>query len=207
MKGVILLIPITSTILAYDHFLEDGLFKDAIFPAGIDKQLVIETILNNAGEFEPLYKNAEYMQIQTAVWARKWYDTFSRWDLALSTDYDPLHNYDRHEIVKELHDDQTTSDMNSTTTGKDVSTNTRSAYDSNGYEPHDRNDLDSSGNSINKAAGTDKGRFDREAHMYGNIGVTTSATMLTEEMEVRGKFNLYNMIADCFANELCILLY
>lgn len=201
------MIPMTSTLLALDHYLDDGLFKDAEFPDGIDKQLVIDTVLNVAGEFEPLYKDAEYMQLQTAIWSRKWYDSFARWVLALTTEYDPLHNYDRHEIVKETHDDQTTSDMDSTTGGKDISTNTRSSFNSNEYEPHDRNQLDSSGTSKNKAAGTDKGKFDREAHMYGNIGVTTSVAMLTEEVQARGKYNLYNMIADCYANELCLQLY
>ena len=71
---------------------------------------------------------------------------------------------------------------------------------------HDRSQLDGKGTSRNHAKGTDKGTFDRDAHMYGNIGVTTSAQMLEGELEVR-KNNLYNMIADCFATELCILVY
>ena len=96
--------------------------------------------------------------------------------------------------------------MTSDTTNNDVNTNTRSAFDSSTYEPHDRSELNGKGTSKNNAKGTDKGTFDRDAHMYGNIGVTTSAQMLEGELEVR-KNNLYNMIADCFATELCILVY
>ena len=205
-KVVKKLIPMTSTIISFNAYLAGGLFENVSFPDGIDKDIAVTTILLNAGEFEPLYKDAEFMKMATENWARKWYQSFERWNLAFSEEYNPLHNYDRHEIVKESHDDATTSDMDSETTSNDTNTNTRSAYNSDEYEPHDRSQLDGKGTSKNNAKGTDKGTFDRDAHMYGNIGVTTSAQMLEGELEVR-KNNLYNMIADCFATELCILVY
>lgn len=44
------------------------------------------------------------------------------------------------------------------------------------------------------------------AHLYGNIGVTTSQQMLKEELEIR-KNNIYNMIADMVIQEFCIMIY
>lgn len=45
------------------------------------------------------------------------------------------------------------------------------------------------------------------AHMWGNVGVTTSASMVTEVIEQRMKYNLYNVACRLFANELLIGIY
>lgn len=200
------MIPMTSTVISYNDYLTGGLFKNAVFPDSIDKDIAVATILLNAGEFEPLYKDAEYMQRACEIWAEKWYQAFDRWALAFDEEYNPLHNYDRYEDVKETHDDATTNDLDASTTTDDTNTNTRSSFDSSKYEPHDQNKMTGSGTSKSNAAGTDKGEFTRTAHLYGNIGVTTAAQMLSGELEVR-KNNLYNMIADCFATELTLMIY
>lgn len=43
-------------------------------------------------------------------------------------------------------------------------------------------------------------------HVYGNIGVTTTQQMLESERELV-KFNIYDFIADSFANEFCLMIY
>ena len=77
------------------------------------------------------------------------------------------------------------------------------------------------GNEINNETGTDetthKGKLSditgkeqntnqHTAHLYGNIGVTTSAAMLAEFYNV-AKWNLYEHIADIFGSELLIQVY
>lgn len=77
------------------------------------------------------------------------------------------------------------------------------------------------GNEINNETGTDetthKGKLSditgkeqntnqHTAHLYGNIGVTTSAAMLAEFYNV-AKWNLYEHIADVFGSELLIQVY
>lgn len=180
------MLPMTSTIWAYNEFLTGGLFKDADFPDGIDKELVIETIMIRNGELEPLYKDADFMQNACTSWTRKWYPSFERWQLALTESYDPLHNYDRYEDI----------DESSENSGTNTSTNTRSSFDSSSYEPHDQNNTNGNAN----------GSFTRRAHLYGNIGVTTSAQMLEGELNIR-KNTIYDLIADCFETELCLLIY
>ena len=44
------------------------------------------------------------------------------------------------------------------------------------------------------------------AHLYGNIGVTTSQQMLQSELDV-ARWNLYEQIADLFCEEMCIMIY
>lgn len=48
---------------------------------------------------------------------------------------------------------------------------------------------------------------DHVGHLWGNIGVTTSASMVTEVVEQRMKYNLYNTACRLFANELLIGIY
>lgn len=184
------MLPMTSTIWAYNEFLTDGLFKDAEFPSGIDKETIVNTIMLKYGELEPLYKDADFMQWACTSWSKKWYHSFYRWNFALTEEYNPLHNYDRYEDVRES--------TNSTGSNNSTSTNTRSSFDSSNYEPHDRNSY--GGDSAST------GSLMHNGHMYGNIGVTTSAQMLEGEIEVR-KNNIYDLIADCFATELCLMVY
>lgn len=49
--------------------------------------------------------------------------------------------------------------------------------------------------------------FKHTAHLYGNIGVTTSAQMVTEVVKQRFEYNLYATAARLFANELLIGIY
>ena len=185
------MIPMTSTVYSFDYYLEGGLFADAVFPDGIDKDTVITTIMLNAGELEPLYKDAEFMKMAITNWAKKWYHTFERWNLALTEEYNPLHNYDRYE--------DWTDDTKSKATSDSTTATKRSAFDSNALTPYDATDFDSKDNV--EAGSVHKG------HLYGNIGVTTAAQMIEGDITVREKYNLYNMIADCFATELCLLIY
>lgn len=49
--------------------------------------------------------------------------------------------------------------------------------------------------------------FDHEAHLYGNIGVTTSSSMVSEIVRQRFSMSLYGIACKMFANELLIGLY
>ena len=200
------MLPMTSTIISYNFYLDGGLFANAVFPASIDKELVVDTILLNAGEFEPLYKDAEFMQHACEVWAKKWFHAFERWALALSEDYDPLYNYDRYEEIEEKHDDATTNKLDASTSTKDTNTNKRSAFDSNNYEPHDQSQLDGSGTSKSDASGTDKGKFERKAHLYGNIGVTKSTELLDDYWDFVQR-SVVPIIGRAIANELCYTIW
>ena len=200
------MIPMTSTIWAYNEFLTDGLFKNATFPSGIDKNLVVDTIMLKYGESEPLYKDADFMQWACTSWSKKWFHSFDRWNIALTEDYNPLHNYDRYEVISE--DNSEDVDASNSITGSDssTSTNTRSSFDSSTYQPHDQNTYNDNYSTNTNASTNTTGNLNRNAHMYGNIGITTSGTMLMEEIQVR-KNNIYDLIADCFVTELCLLLY
>lgn len=47
----------------------------------------------------------------------------------------------------------------------------------------------------------------RTSRIHGNIGVTTSQQMLTQEIEVAPKLNVINIMIESFKNRFCILVY
>lgn len=47
----------------------------------------------------------------------------------------------------------------------------------------------------------------RNSRIHGNIGVTTSQQMLTAELELDKKINMYDIITKDFRNRFCILMY
>ena len=51
------------------------------------------------------------------------------------------------------------------------------------------------------------GTTERTVLAYGNIGVTTSQEMLTQEMEVAKIINVMNIIIESFKNRFCIMVY
>ena len=66
---------------------------------------------------------------------------------------------------------------------------------------------DISETSNSKTDDAETRNFSHKAHLYGNIGVTTSAAMVSEVVQQRFKYNLYGTAAKLFANELLIGIY
>lgn len=245
---------------------DNSLFQGLILPEGLESDIAINTILMRAGEFELLYPNFDFMKSQIGFWARKHQRTFEKWLDALSIDYDPLYNYDRHEEYSdEEHkgssykteadynndktldltdertpdlNEKTTYDTTDTTEQIDNATSERkvSAYDSSNYEPSEQTetdngkvevekggtvDLDTTGKDTTTHSGTDKTNIKgtlsdvsglennyvtHDAHLYGNIGVTTSQQMLRDELDIQ-RWNIYDQMADIFVDEFCIQVY
>lgn len=270
---------------SYDPTLFDGL----ALPSGIEKDLVVDEILERSNEFECLYSNPDFVKDRITMWGRKHYRTFDKWIKALNIDYDPLNNYDRHEEYTDTHIGneltsgnrsdvaQNTSQASNELAGSENGMNNKqdfsnslanshtegntkpveqtitkehqvSAYDSSTYQPSEKdtesnvvnhNGTDESDTSshtgtegntreVNVNAHNEKGNTSasdvhtgkelyndnrlskdenkHEAHLFGNIGVTTSQEMLSAELEVQ-RFNIYTQIADLFVEDFCIMIY
>lgn len=125
-----------------------------------------------------------------------------------------------------------TSAAATNTTGSDTGTagteNQVSAFNASTYQPKDRSDTttgsttsSSTGTtSTNSAASLDSGSestadtraasrnrlLQHTAHLFGNIGITTSQEMLLAELSV-AEWNLYDHITDLFLTEYIIPVY
>ena len=148
------------------------------------------------------------------VWSTKWNRTFEKWLKALSEEYNPLHNYDRHEIYTDNRNIDRTENAKaldtSSSSGSGNTENEVSAYDVATYQPHDQASTSSVGNNISNSSTDTKGQtsdvLKHDAHLYGNIGVTTSQQMLKDELDI-DTWNIYEHITDLFLNEFAIYIY
>lgn len=226
----------------YYKAVDKDLFANLTLPAGISKDDVVNNILLKGGEFEVLFSNPEFLENMMLLWSNKNKWTFEKWIKAINIEYDPLYNYDRMEeytdtrtdaetVKRELSNSEDISKEEnvsaadqSESSGTGETTNTKSAYDSASYTPHDKSNSSSTGSNVstsltnvdgtqhNSTTGSDNsnklsnGVLEHKAHLYGNIGITSSQTMLKEELEI-AKWNLYDQIADLFIQEFCIYTY
>lgn len=96
-----------------------------------------------------------------------------------------------------------------TTRGTDKTEHTGS--ETNSHTGSDRNTTSGTDEMVHKGklsdlSGTEKNTNQHTAHLYGNIGVTTSSAMLAEFYNI-AKWNLYEHMADVFGSELLIQVY
>ena len=222
------------TLIGLYNF-DSSLFDGLTLPDGYDKSVFIDSLLLEHGEKCVLYANPDFMKNAIAAWGRKWAGNLERIYLALTEEYNPLHNFDRFEEYTDNEGRKYESKTNAghkatdnpnynTATETNVNATTEhqtSAFNSSNYEPADKTthnggkvtettsgktqDLSETSNSTTNDAETHN--FTHNGHLYGNIGVTTSVQMLTSEVDARMKYNLYDAAGRLFANELLIGIY
>lgn len=206
------------------------IFGGMILPDGIEKDLVCNAILTRGAEFEVIYSNPDQMASLISYWSRRYFRTFRKWFEALSIEYDPLYNFDRHEEWTDTDKGTETGHGTRTNNLKDESDlknessvsskieNKRSAFDTSSYQPHDLSNTETVSNSKDTGTVTHTGtqaNQENRSHdktgthvgrMYGNIGVTTSQIMLEAELSIDA-WNLYDHISDLFLQEFTIPIY
>lgn len=122
---------------------------------------------------------------------------------------------------KTAHVGTVTNESDGTETTEHTGSDTMSTTGSDTMKHSGTDTTAHTGNEINNETGTDetthKGKLSditgkeqntnqHTAHLYGNIGITTSAAMLAEFYNV-AKWNLYEHMADVFGSELLIQVY
>lgn len=201
------------TMLGLLHF-HSGLFDQLVLPEGVEKEIVINTILDESADFEVIYADPFFTENMVGLISRKWQRTFQKWYDALQLEYNPIENYDRYEhwtddsTGKETQDTTANSTESSAGSGQtDTYVNT---YDSDTLHQDGRSTSTQSANSSGTdTSNSEANTTDNSVHdgrMHGNIGITTSQYMLRQELEISG-WNLYEHIANVFIQELCIMVY
>lgn len=177
---------------------DNTLFDNVNLPSGYDKQTFVESLLLEHGEKCVQYADVDFMKLALGTVSRKWYTELDRLYKALTAEYDPTWNYDRHEE----YDDTTGGTIDNTQPESTTNESAVSAYNSTVYEP-DRKDTSNLGHTKTESSGN----IHHEAHLYGNIGVTSTMALITEEIKLRTHNDLYDLAGRIFANELLIQIY
>ena len=191
-------------------------------PEGIDKETLVNLILTEGGEFEPLYADANMIKGQIDLFVSQHMRTFTKWVKALAIEYNPIENYDRmedwtdvnHNIESSTGNIKNDSNGNSSSNNTDNTNNNVSAFDDYSMSPHDSS-VTSSNSSANSSAnsssnsitnGSSDGNSTHTGRTHGNIGVTTSQQMLQSELDI-ARFNIYQQFCDLFIDELLLAVY
>lgn len=166
---------------------DETIFDGLLIPETLDRQTVIDNILLELAELEVIYPQPQLMALAIASWSAARLQGWERMALALAEEYNPLHNYDRHEEWDE-----------SGSADSDGSSRNRVAgFDSSSMAPQSEGDSDSRTTTQSKRSG----------RAYGNIGVTTSAQMIEGEIKTRAAYNMVAIIVNEFKQRFCLLVY
>lgn len=206
------------SLMQYDPSLFDGM----VLPKGVDKDLVIDTIMQKYGDSPLDHEDPAYLKYYIPVWSKRNLDSWTKLFATLSFDYNPLENALLNETTEETRNidrkqDQTgtASMQNSGTTGVDkTAEHLVSAENASDYQPDNR-DTGTEQTTVNQTTGTDSTENTTEQtaetvkstyNRHGSIGVVTPQNMIQQEREV-DKFVIYDYIADSFRDAFCLLLY
>lgn len=203
---------------------------DDYIPVGVNKEVLINEILKEDGEFPVIYPDPEFLRIQIKMFFMKYQQMFTKWINVLNEEYDPLFNVDVRTDYSEEgsnSEDSSSSSLAATSrssngsgssSGNSGNTHTKAAYDASILQPiegdsgstslstsENASESSSSSNSESMTASQEHS-IEREEWKRGNYGTTMSQELLLAEFNAR-RFNIYNQIADIFAGEFCVTLY
>ena len=73
------------------------IFDDMVLPDGVEKEVVINSIVSELAELDLLYSNPIVLKPRIAVWSNKESYKGTRLFATMNFDYNPIDNYDRTE--------------------------------------------------------------------------------------------------------------
>lgn len=214
---------------------DDTIFDELHLPDSVDKDTIIENLLLNSIELEVLYPDPETVKSAISIYTRAKLPTWTKIAEVLDSEYNPLWNVDGKTIQQsgERKSKTTTDPVDSTETYGATHTETTtglrhsksesatSAYNSTGMQPTGESNAttdqatdtaDTTGVTNNFKTGTVSSNnvinaVEDVTIRQGNIGVTTTQSMINEELELRKNNNIYDIIVNDIIHKLCIMVY
>lgn len=192
---------------------ELDLWKDIQLDTRLDKEVLLFTIIRDCAKSFVIFDTYGSFKQMSDAFFRKWATQITKLTDTYYFDYNPIWNKDG-KIVED-HDreigEKEDTDDNLHKTGGDTldSTDTHnvSPYNNNSYMPESQDVFHQSTNrdsDDNRTIGRkrDESLGERTVRVeQGNIGVTTTQQMITEERQIQ-EFNIYNWISEKYQKEL-----
>lgn len=199
----------------YGQLRNDDLFEDMILPDHLDKEVVLNSILIECGELPVMWADYPFLKNQIRVWFKRKKPIFDKMVELLEMEFNPLYNYDRYEEYEdsETENNLATENNSATSSGSGGATNTNAAtsYESETFKNTDKQTSESSNSATSSSdttSSSDSTRdFTHSAHLFGNIGVTTSVDMLVQAADEWYSRDIPHIIAEEFKCDFCIGLY
>lgn len=157
----------------------------------VDFTALRDNILIECAELEIVYPQPLIFKQALKTWATARAQSWQRIADALTAEYNPIHNYDRHEDIKRtITPVATYTDTNTTkNAGYNAATLVTAQEITNVRAPDGKSDTDNI-----------------DSHISGNIGITTSQAMVTAELALREQ-DLITILTNDFRKRFCLLVY
>lgn len=179
----------------YDPTIFDGW----TLPEGVDLDTLKAAIFQDCAELETTLPDTAVFKQYSALWTQRKQRAWQRALNAMSATYNPIHNYDR----TETYSDQETGTSGTETELSDISQKDVSAFNASTFSPAEKVTDSRTG----EGSSTYGRNFRHDARMSGNIGVTTSQQMVSDELRLSGELDIYSVIVADFKKEFCLLIY
>ena len=190
----------------------DGSFLDAehfILPEDFtnhDRYDLCNIILSESAELEALYPDPSTMRTVVPAWSRARCPQWERILTALSAEYNPIHNYDRYEQESGTDTGTRNETENVSDSASDTTTGQSTGFNSNNFADDKKTVSSGTGTRQGTRGETRNLANSRTLHAYGNIGVTTAAEMVTQDINLR-KTDIFRIIANEFISYFCLMIY
>ena len=89
------------TLIGIHNYSKGAIWDDIDLPEGYDKEILVNEILKQCGEFCLIYPDQDFLKVQIEQFFKKWYHNFDRWMKANNFDYEALYNLDVKSTVTE----------------------------------------------------------------------------------------------------------
>ena len=210
--------PTVSYLGLYNY--DSTIFDDFALPNSVAsrKAEFVDEILSELGQLEALYPNTEVFKRILKAWSNTRLTEWQRVETALTAEYNPIHNFDRHEDYSDTNTEKETGKSNSTSStesnanGTNENTESETAFNTESFKNRTKNAGTDTASSTASATNESNNTVTREtkvqhtAHLYGNIGVTTSQQMINKELAMR-RGDLESYIIDDFKRRFCVMVY
>ena len=180
---------------------DNTIFDSLQIPNNVDKKTLINRLIFDTAELECIMPSPSSFAYFVGAYSASRLDAWSRITETLAAEYNPIHNYDRHEEWTENGSGSSSGSVNNS--GEDVSKLDRSAFNSSTYEPAEKSTVDYGAKQSTSSSANNQSAHD--GHLYGNIGVTTTQQMMGEEINIRSN-DIYKIIVDDIKQHFCILV-
>ena len=157
-----------------------------------DKDTLLFTIINKGGSFEPLYSDPDFFYSACGQFWNKWKFNFLKLFLAFNSEYNPIHNYDSHEVYSGTitdtgHVNTADSRTASWTESTDQATTNNNSSVDNTHNEDDTNvtnsvsAFDSVGLMVHDGSDTEVTNNDNTAHSESGSGTLSSSNDTSDQ--------------------------
>lgn len=175
---------------------DNSIFDNLYLPKEINAEALKMRLLNDTAELEVLYTDPEYIKWQLGIYSQlrlhAW-ETMAK--VLMKEDYDPFTNVNRHEERVETE----TRDLKGT--AGNISTGQISAYNTDNFKNQNK--------VINDGESTDTGTIKRAMvyDLQGDSALSDTQDLIEKEVELRQRYDLYQIIINDIKYNFCLLVY